>query len=634
MPGPSIPALFGPGAHENGGRPDAPPLQQARRLPRRLRFVNRTAPAKAAPDVPPEYALGCVRRSAALRQEGRIDAALSELRKALVVAPSFAEAHHQAGNILKSQGRFVEAAAALRKAAELAPRDSVVLLNLGVALLELESFEEAVACFSTSVAIEPRRAEAFNILGHALLCTGRCTEAIAALETALRLRPGYAAPLDNLGRALKAQGRSAEAISRHRQALAASPEATTHSNLLYSLQLVNADPETVLEEHLRWARLYGAGERARDLPQPDLSGRRMRVGYVSPDFVNHAVSYFFAPVLACHDRSRVEVFCYSNSKVTDSVTDRLRGLSEHWRNIAGVGDAAVEALIRRDGIDILVDLAGHTAGNRLRVFARRPAPVQVTWLGYPGTTGLEAVDYRITDALSDPHPGADAAYVEKLVRIEGTFSCYEPCANSPDVGPLPALEAGAVTFGCFNNFAKVTPEMIVLWAGVLIENPGSRLVLKSKGFLDPRTCDRVASQFLQAGVQPSRLTFDGKSRSAAEHLALYGGIDVALDTFPYNGATTTCEALWMGVPVVSLSGRTHASRVGASFLTQVGLGDCVVTTPEDYRAACRALVRDLPSLAGLRATLRERMRGSSLCDASAFVRRLENAYAAMVAPRG
>jgi protein O-GlcNAc transferase len=585
---------------------------------------------KKAADSAVQQASELLRKAAALRQQGQPEAALSDLRHAALLAPLNAEAHHQVGNVLKGLGRFAEAAVSLRRACALAPSDSVVLLNLGVALLETGDFDGAVESIQRAVRLEPGRPEAHNLLGHALLSAGRLTDAISALEAALLLRPGYAAPHDNLGRALKAQGRTAEAIRHHRAALAAAPSPGTHSNLLYSLNFVDLDPKDILAEHVNWGSVHGGSGPATSLvPARGDEARRLRVGYVSPDFVNHAVSYFFAPVLAHHDRARFEVFCYSSVRVPDRVTERLRAMAEHWRDVAGSSDADLAAQIRNDGIDILVDLSGHTAHNRLLVFARRPAPVQVTWLGYPNTSGLGAMDYRITDSMSDPPGFADGAYTEKLVRLPGTFSCYEPSPQSPDVGPLPAARTGSLTFGCFNNFAKVTPGMITLWGQVLVDSPGSRLLLKSNGLSDPDTRDLVLRSFATAGVGRERLELDGQVRSVADHLALYHRMDIALDTHPYNGATTTCEALWMGVPVVTLAGRTHASRVGASFLTQVGLASLVASSLDGYRRACRELASDLTSLSGLRSSLRERMRGSTLCDGALFTRRLEDAFGSM-----
>jgi predicted O-linked N-acetylglucosamine transferase (SPINDLY family) len=568
----------------------------------------------------------------ALRKDGHPERALDELVQVTLGAPSLAEGHHQLGNVLKSLGRFREAVDSLGKAALLAPNKAVILLNLGVGLLELKAYPEAANCLKVAVKLEPGRPEGHNILGHALSSAGRCTEALASFEAALRLQPHCAAPLNNLGRALSAQGRVEEAISRYREALGVSPSPSIHSNLLYSMNFLDLDPAWVRSEHENWGRLYGGASRVcAALPAiRTLSGRRLRVGYLSPDLVDHSVAYFIAPILANHDRSKVEVFCYSSAKVPDGVTRRLRGLAEHWRDIARLGDDEAAAAIAQDGLDLLVDLSGHTADNRLRVLARRPAPVQATWIGYPNTTGLSCVDYRLTDALSDPPGITDAFYTERLVRLPDTFSCYEPCQDSPSVGPLPASRKGAVTFGCFNNFAKVRPEMVGLWAQVLSEIPGSSLFLKSSGFADRETCALVSRRFQALGVEPDRLRFDGLRRPAAQHLQLYNVVDIALDTYPYNGATTTCEALWMGVPVVTLAGRTHVSRVGASFLAQLGMGSHVASDATEYRETCKRLAADIPHLATLRSELRERMRHSPLCDAPRFVRRLEDAYVTMV----
>ncbi len=570
-------------------------------------------------------------RGRQLRAQGRSEEAIGEFRAALELEPNLAEAHHQLGNALKSLHRYPEAAASLRSAAFLAPQSGAVWLNLGVACLELRRLDEAVACFRRAIRLEPNRPEAHNILGHALLTKGRCTAAIRCLEEALRLRPGYPAAHDNLGRVLKTQGLAAEALAHHRKALMGAPRPETHSNLLFSLNFpADIAPADIFAEHLGWAKLYAEPLRAGWAEQgPDHApARRLRIGYVSPDFVNHAVSYFFEPVLAAHDRDRFEITCYSDARVPDSVTGRLRALSGRWRDTAGQSDEELAALVRGDGIDILVDLAGHTARNRLLVFARKPAPVQVTWLGYPNTTGLEAIDYRLTEAVSDP-PGNEAWHSEDLVRLPGPFSCYRPSDESPPVGPLPAATSGHVTFGCFNHLAKVTPPTIELWAEILRTLPTSRLLLKSRGLADPETAARVRDEFGRRGIEAARVELNGDELSMARHLSLYHRVDVALDTFPYNGTTTTCEALWMGVPVVTLAGRTHVSRVGASLLAHLGAAGWIADSREAYGALCRELAGDLTQLAAVRAGLRESMRTSPLCDAPRFTRSLEEAFRKM-----
>lgn len=580
-----------------------------------------------------------------LHRSGQIAAAIPLYREVVTVAPKVPEAHHQLGNALKSLLRFEEAREPLTKAAKLAPNDAAIRLNLGVTLLELRRYTDAEIHFRRAIALEPARPEAHNILGNALFSQGRLAEAGACFQEALRRRADYAPAHDNLGRLYRAQGRIEEAVTSYRAALALQPRPGTHSNLLLALNyLAGVFPQEVFSEHQRWAALYAEPlTKSAVRPEGDpREGRRLRVGYVSPDFSHHAVAYFFEPVLKAHDRSAFEIFCYSNVLAADAVTDRLRARAEHWRDIAPLDDEQAAGLIRSDRLDLLVDLAGHTARNRLLVFARRPAPIQITWIGYPNTTGLTAMDFRLTDAVSDPVGKTESLYTENLVRLPGPFSVYQPPADAPPVGPLPAFapaksnmnpaadEAlgapGPVTFGCFNNFAKVTPETIALWSRVLAAVPGSRLFLKSRGLDDVDTANRIRESFQRHGVEAERVVLDGRELSVPAHLALYHRIDIALDTFPYNGTTTTCEALWMGVPVITLAGETHVARVGASLLTHLGSPEWFAATPDDYLAKAIALAGDLPRLATIRAGLRERMRASPLCDAAGFTRNLEEAY--------
>jgi predicted O-linked N-acetylglucosamine transferase (SPINDLY family) len=584
-----------------------------------------TAPAASAADLH----LG---RGEALRAAGKPLEAVAEFQAALELEPNLAEAHHQLGNAWKSLRRFREAAASLRAAALLEPRNAVVWLNLGVACLELRRHAEAVDCFARAIRIEPRRPEAHNILGHGLLCLGRCEDAKRALGEALRLRPGYPAAHDNLGRVLKAQGRSAEALAQHRAALEGRPNPATHSNLLYSLNFpADIAPGDIAAEHFQWAERYAEPLRAAWKPRPRRAdpSRPLRVGYVSPDLIHHSVAYFLEPVLAAHDGERFEVTCYSDAALPDAFTARLRSLCGRWRDIAGESDERVADIVREDGIDILVDLAGHTAHNRLLVFARKPAPVQVTWLGYPNTTGLRSIDYRLTEAVSDPPGLTEPWHSEELFRLPGPFSCYGPPAESPAVAPLPALRSRSVTFGCFNHLAKVTPAMIALWSRILAEAEDSRLYLRSRGLSDRETSARIRAGFAENGVNPNRVELDGSELSVADHLGAYRKVDIGLDTFPYNGTTTTCEALWMGVPVVTLAGRTHVSRVGVSLLTHLGSPEWAASTPDDYVRRCLDLAADLPRLAAIREGLRERLRSGPLCDGPGFTRRLEEAFQAM-----
>ena len=584
----------------------------------------------------PELAALHLQHGLALRRLGQPDAALAAFRESIARDAGLAEAHHQAGNLLKALGRIPEALDSLRTATALSPTRAVVWLNYGVAALDAGASAEAIVAFQKAAALEPARPETHNILGHALATSGRNIEARAALDHALLLRPGYAAAHDNLGRLCKAEGNLTEAVAHFRAALAAAPSPATHSNLLLALNyLPDLDPVAVYTEHLGWNTLHASS--AITLPPrrpPHNASRRLRVGYLSPDFTHHAVAYFIEPVLAAHDRANLEIFCYANVRTPDRVTTRLRSLAEHWRNIARLDDAAAAALILADELDLLIDLAGHTAHHRLGVMALRPAPVQATWLGYPNTTGLAAIDYRITDALCDPLGSTDHLHAERLVRLSTNFSCYQPDTGAPDVSPLPAgkpqLQSRPVfTFGCLNNFAKVTPAVWATWKEILRTVPQSRLLLKLRGHTDSAVADRLRRDFAQAGISPECLVLHCADLSVSDHLALYHEIDVALDPFPYNGTTTTCEALWMGVPVISLAGNVHAARVGVSLLTHVGLPDWIAASPQDYVARAQQAARNLSSLADLRIALREQMRASPLCDAVRFTRELETVFAAM-----
>jgi len=570
-----------------------------------------------------------LRSGVSLRAQGHHTEAIAEFNKALALDPRSAEAHLQLGNALKSLQRHTEAVASLRRASELAPKNAVIWLNLGVSLLVLAARDEAIACFQRAIKLEPGRPEALNILGSALLDAGRIGEAKKQLQAALRLKPAYPAAHDNLGRALRSQGRPGEAVAEFRSALAAQPSPSTHSNLVYALNFVPGLPaEEIFAEHKRWSQLYAEPlkKNAPVLINSRDPTRRLRIGYVSPDFVHHAVSYFIEPVLAAHNRAEVEVVCYADAPVADATTARLRALSDQWRDIAPLNDDQVAELIRNDKIDILVDLAGHTARHRLLVFARRPAPAQITWIGYPNTTGLAAIDYRLTDKISDPPGQTEAFYTEKLVRLPEVFSCYKPSDQAPVVSDLPALKNGYVTFGSFNHFAKINPAVLALWARLLVRLPTARLFLKARSLADPETATGVRETFSHHGVLLDRLTLCSDELSVADHQRLYQGVDIALDPFPYNGTTTTCEALWMGVPVVTLAGQTHVSRVSASLLTYLGRPDLITHSEDDYIEKCAALASDLRRLAEDRTNQREKMRISPLCDAVRFTAQLETTY--------
>jgi predicted O-linked N-acetylglucosamine transferase (SPINDLY family) len=457
-----------------------------------------------------------------------------------------------------------------------------------------------------------------------------CDEAIGLIEEAIALQPGEPDFHMNCGLAYLARGQGAEAVLHLREALRLRPAyPKAHSNLLFALNFRGeVPPAEVLEEHRRWYRanvLPGLVRLAtpRNLPQPE---RQLRVGYVSGDFREHVIALFIEPVLAHHDQAEFEVFIYDSgagASAGDPVTARLRGYAKRWRMIGPENDDAVAAMVREDAIDLLVDLAGHTRGARLAVFARRAAPVQLTWLGYPTTTGVDEIDYRISDPYCDPAGMTEPHYVERLLRLPDSLWCYQPGAGTPEVSKLPVLEAGVVTFGSFNQPAKVNDDVIALWARVMTAVPGSRLLMAPMP--DGEARQRFRRLFAAHGVDSVRLDFEPRMPQA-EYQALRGKVDIALDPFPVNGGSTTCETLWMGVPVVTLSGDRFVARAGTSLLSTLGLTGCIAETHAEYVAIAQRLAGDPARLAALRASLRDRMRRSPLMDGARFTRNLEALY--------
>jgi predicted O-linked N-acetylglucosamine transferase (SPINDLY family) len=392
--------------------------------------------------------------------------------------------------------------------------------------------------------------------------------------------------------------------------------------------LPEASPDALFDLHRRYGAMLEAETAKLALPPRAVDAdphRRLRIGYVSPNLGSHSVSYFIEPVLAQHDRSAFEVYCYHTGPYCDETTERIEASVDVWRQVDALGDDALAKLIADDRIDVAVDLAGHTLLGRLAVFARRPAPVQITWLGYPNTTGLSTLDYRISDAIADPEPAADARHTERLLRIPGSFLCYQPPLDAPDVAHR-ETGAGEIVFCSFNTVQKVNDKVIALWARVLNAVPGSRLLIKGGRVLEQQSvAQRLRDAFDAHGIDASRLELHAWIEERADHLALYGTADIALDTWPYNGTTTTCEAMWMGVPVVTLVGESHMSRVGATLLEAVGLNALVARTPDDYVASAAALASDIARRRALRATMRARLSASPLLDHAGFTRKLEAA---------
>ena len=488
------------------------------------------------------------------------------------------------------------------------------------------------------MALEPRFYEAWLNLGTLLADRVRFGEAERALREAVRLHAGSANAALNLAILLHKMGRIDEALAEVDRCLALAPDMieARRERLNILLYAEDATPRSIFEANRATGRrIESAVARLHPAPRSRQETEKLRIGYISPDLRSHAVAHFFVPIIAAHDRDAVEVFCYAEVLVEDEVSRVIRGHARGWFTTCGVSDDDVARRIAADRIDVLVDLAGHSSGNRLGVLARRPATAQGTWIGYPATTGMDSVDFRITDAVADPPGPGDALHSERLVRLEPVFLCYAGPPDAPEPDPPPCLAAAHITFGSFNNIMKLSPSVVTTWSSVLTAVPGSRLMLKSSSPIDETATEGLLARFAAQGVAPGRVQCVPKSRMLADHYRLYGQIDIALDPFPYNGTTTTCEAMWMGVPVVALMGVAgrHAARVSASLLRAVGLGDLVAADLDEYVAIAVRLAADRDALARLRSGMRARLLGSPLMDARATALALENVYREVVRAR-
>jgi predicted O-linked N-acetylglucosamine transferase (SPINDLY family) len=538
------------------------------------------------------------------------------------------------GIVLAKLGRLAEARTRFERAIERGPGYADALVNLANVLADTGEFVAAEERYRAAIAIAPGSPEAHNNLGKLLLARRRVPEAVACFEEALRANPRHASALNNLGNALRDQGRFKEAFDRYRAAQLARPgEPEPFSNLLLAM---NCDPElsadTIFAAHLDFAaRFERPLAAAAPAPATRGPGARLRIGYVSPDFRGHAAAAFIEPLLAHHDRTRFEVVAYYNSFVEDDVTRRIRSRVERFATVAALSDAQLAQAVRADGIDILVDLSGHTAQNRLLAFARRPAPVQATWLGYLNTTGLSAMDFRLTDAWADPPGMTERWHTEELIRLPSSLWCYQPWQDSPPVAHSPALAGGHVTFGSMNNPAKLNFTVLETWSNLLALVPASRLHLHLPD--DPDFRSRVLAVFRGRGVDAERISFFPRL-PVAEYLARHHEIDIALDTFPCSGGTTTFDALWMGVPVVSLVGDRPFSRGGASILGNLGFDAWLARTREEYVSRAAGLAYDVDALDRTRMALRDRLGASTLMDGAGFAVAVESAYATMWKSRG
>lgn len=578
----------------------------------------------------PQRADAYLNPGAVLAELKRFDEAAELLRRAIELQPDYPQAHHNLGNVLVQLGQLPEAVRALRRAATLRPAYHATLYLLAGALLRLGEYAESVEICRQSIALQPNYAEGHLTLGSGLRGLGQLDEALGAYRRALALNPGWAVAHVNLANIQIDCGLIEQAIRSFRRAIACDPTflRSFSSLLVYLNYRSSITSREIYHEHWLFNLTHAAIlERKTVVHANDRSADRpLRIGYVSPDFRDHSTSFFSLPLLTNHDPKQFIIYCYADLDAEDEVTERFRTAAGVWRKTTGLSDEQVAAMVQNDRIDILVDLALHTSGGRPLLFARRPAPIQVTWLGYPGTTGLTAMNYRLTDAHIDPPGLNDAYYFEESVRLPDTALCYNPRTTNPAPNRLPALSAGHVTFGCLNLLAKVNEPTLARWAKALAAAPRSRLLMAApRG--SPR--ERIAAFFKTAGIDATRIEFLDRQPTWRQFMQVYHRIDISLDTFPWNGHTTSLESLWMGVPVVTLFGQRAISRAGLCYLSNLNLADLATDSPERYVQIAAELARDLPRLAKLREDLRQRMLNSALTDARQFAGHVESAYLQM-----
>jgi protein O-GlcNAc transferase len=553
------------------------------------KFQDAIAEFREALTIRPEYPRACNNLGTALRLSGQWEEAITYYQRAANLQNDFVEAYNNLGKALFHEGRSYEGEQAFRKLIELTPNDGEAHFNLGCCLRLNYQHEQAIDSFKRAVELYPGSLSARNNLGAALNHLGRLDEAIAAYDEILKIDPNFVA---------------------------------VDSNRLFTMQFhPGYDSQALLREHVAWNQRHADKVKSEIIPHqndPDPS-RRLRIGYLSPDFKNHCQQFFTHPVFANHRHEEFEIYCYSDTDKPDEMTESLRKYADVWRDISSMEDIDVVKGIRMDKIDILVDLTMHMADCRRMIYARKPAPIQIAWLAYPGTTGMPTIDYRLTDPYLDPPGEHDADYTEKSIRMAHTFWCYDPRTDQPKVNHLPALSTGFITFGCMNNFAKVSDSALRLWGKVLAAVPDSRLIL----LVPPGNVRKRIPQLL--GVDPARVEFIS-FQSRDKYLKTYLRIDLGLDSIPYNGHTTSLDSLWMGVPVVTLVGKTVVGRAGWSQLNNLKLTEFAAFTEDDFIRIAVDWSSNLRKLSEVRAQLRKRMEQSPVMDGSLFVRGLESIY--------
>jgi protein O-GlcNAc transferase len=584
---------------------------------------------KQALAIQPYSLLANASLGAACYSTKRYTEALGAFQQFLTFRPKDAAVLQNLGNTLKALDRREEAIDAFRKALDLQPDNPELYYNLANTLKEQRKFDEAIDAYQRALKLRPNFAEAHHNLASSYAAQDRLDEAVESFRMAMTLKPGYEDPISGLANVLRDVGRVEESLVFFRQYLEKRPsDAKLHSSYLLALEyLPELADEELREGYALWAKRHA------DFPQPTFTNskdlhRRLRVGYLSADFRRHSVAFFLEKLLAFHDPSQVEVFCYNTNSFSDDLTERFKGYAHQWRDVALMPEQDLAVAIREDQVDILVDISGHTAGNRLLAMARQPAPVQVSYLGYIATSGLPQVGYRLTDAFADPPGMTESQYSERLVRLPSTFACFRPDDSVPDVVPPPAINTGHITFGALSVAAKLNAPLVRTWGRILKRVEGSRLILGGHGLLTNSVQNRLAAILAEEGIARNRIEFFG-TQALKEYYDLHARIDILLDPFPIAGHTISCIALWQGVPMVSLAGRRYVSRLGASVLSNLNLTKLLAQSVDEYVEIAVGLAGDLPRLRELRSTMRERMLASPLMDYPTFARKMESAYRSM-----
>ncbi|KAF8397927.1 hypothetical protein HHK36_016853 [Tetracentron sinense] len=567
-----------------------------------------------------------------VKLEGDINQGVLYYKKALYYNWHYADAMYNLGVAYGEMLRFDMAIVFYELALHFNPHCAEACNNLGVIYKDRDNLDKAVECYQLALSIKPNFSQSLNNLGVVYTVQGKMDAAASMIEKAIVANPTYAEAYNNLGVLYRDAGNISLAIEAYEQCLKIDPDSrNAGQNRLLAMNYINeGNDDKLFEAHRDWGRRfmrlyqqYTSWDNSKDPERP------LVVGYVSPDYFTHSVSYFIEAPLVYHDYQNYKVVVYSAVVKADAKTNRFRekvlkkgGL---WRDIYGIDEKKVVSMVREDKVDILVELTGHTANNRLGMMACRPAPVQATWIGYPNTTGLPAIDYRISDSLADP-PDTSQKHIEELVRLPECFLCYTPSPEAGPVSPTPALSNGFITFGSFNNLAKITPKVLQVWARILCAVPNSRLVVKCKPFC----CDSVRLRFLstleQLGLESLRVDLLPLILLNHDHLQAYSLMDISLDTFPYAGTTTTCESLYMGVPCITMAGSVHAHNVGVSLIGKVGLGHLIAKNEDEYVQLALQMASDITALSNLRMSLRDLMSKSPVCDGPNFIIGLESTY--------